>query len=103
MLVDSLRDSLYRVITTPRGDAFAPIRIQKDLARRLNMTLGSPICSREESAKRREAASRLAKLRSPGASAASAKAAPREAAPVMVYFEKDRNARELGRIEELLA
>ena len=104
MLVDSLRDSLYRVITTPRGDGFAPVRIQKDLARRLNMTLGSPLCSREESMKRREAAQRLDDLPADGhASAASANAAPREAAPVMVYFEKDRNVRELGRVEELLA
>src|SRR5271156_3012510 len=103
MIVDALRDSLYRAITTPRGDAFAPVRIQKDLARRLNMTLGSPLCSREEAAKRREAARRLEQLRKGGADARSRSAAPREAAPVMVYFEKDRNARELGRVEELLA
>ena len=103
MLVDVLRDSLYRAITTPRGDGFAPIRIQKDLARRLNATLGSPLCSREESTVRREAALRLAKLRRQGAASPGSKAtAPREAAPVMVYFEKDRNVRELGRVEELL-
>ena len=102
MLVDALRDTLYRAITTPRGDAFAPIRIQKDLARRLNMTLGSPLCSRDEAAKRREAARRLHDLRSGHGGAATKTAAVREAAPVMVYFEKDRNARELGRIEELL-
>ena len=104
MLVDSLRDSLYRAITTPRGDAFAPIRIQKDLARRLNMTLGSPLCSREESAKRRESALRLDQMRRSGPGDSKSKAAVvREAAPVMVYFEKDRNVRELGRVEELLA
>jgi hypothetical protein len=102
MLVDALRDSLYRAITTPRGDSLLPIRIQKDLARRLNMTLGSPLCSREEAAKRREAARRLEQLRRGGASATPKAAAPREAAPVMVYFEKDRNVRELGRVEELL-
>lgn len=104
MLVDSLRDSLYRALTTPRGDSFAPIRVQKDLARRLNTTLGSPLCSREESVKRREAARRLEELRrTAGPGGASAESAtPREAAPVMVYFEKDRNVRELGRVEELL-
>jgi|ERR1019366_7665156 hypothetical protein len=104
MLVDRLRDSLYRVITTPRGDAFAPLRIQKDLARRLNMTLGSPLCSREEGEKRREAAVRLDRLRhgSPGDTASKSDRV-REAAPVMVYFEIDRNVRELGRVEELLA
>jgi hypothetical protein len=104
MLVDALRDSLYRAITTPRGDAFAPIRIQKDLARRLNMTLGSPLCSREEAETRRAAALRLEQLRSGGASADAnaTSTTPREAAPVMVYFEKDRNVRELTRVEELL-
>src|SRR5271169_5427629 len=102
MLVDRLRDSLYRAITTPRGDAFAPIRIQKDLARRLNMTLGSPLCSRDEAAKRRESARRLHDLRSGPGDTTSKTAAVREAAPVMVYFEKDRNVRELGRVEELL-
>lgn len=102
MLVDALRDSLYRAITTPRGDSLLPIRIQKDLARRLNMTLGSPLCSREESMKRREAAQRLEQLRRGGSNATAKAPAPREAAPVMVYFEKDRNVRELGRAEELL-
>ncbi len=106
MLVDALRDTLYRAITTPRGDSLLPIRLQKDLARRLNMTLGSPLCSRQESEKRREAALRLEQLRRQGGrggSSTAAKAAkPREVAPVMVYFEKDRNARELGRVEEPL-
>ena len=103
MLVDALRDTLYRAITTPRGDSLLPIRVQKDLARRLNMTLGSPLCSREEAVKRREARQRLQQLRRGSDSAATAKATrPREAAPVMVYFEKDRNVRELGRVEELL-
>lgn len=102
MLVDAIRDSLYRAITTPRGDSLLPIRIQKDLARRLNMTLGSPLCSREESVKRREAAQRLERLRRGGGTDTAKARAPREAAPVMVYFEKDRNVRELGRVEELL-
>ena len=103
MIVDDLRDTLYRAITSPKGDGFMPIRIQKDLARRLNMTLGSPLCSRGESTKRREALTRLELLRKRGADAASSGVAPREAAPVMVYFQKDRNVRELGRVEELLS
>jgi hypothetical protein len=102
MLVDALRDTLYRAITTPRGDSLLPIRVQKDLARRLNMTLGSPLCSREEAARRREAAQRLEQLRRGESTHASRATKLREAAPVMVYFEKDRNVRELGRVEELL-
>jgi glutaredoxin len=114
-MLDQVRDALYRAITSPRGDSILPIRIQKDLARRLNLILGSPLAPREELVKRRAALSRLATLRAarngaPGVpdangtnGAASPEAAAKpEAAPVMVYFEKDRNARELERIEETL-
>jgi hypothetical protein len=97
-MLDTVRDSLYRAITTPRGDGFAPLRIEKDLLRRVNTMLGSPLCSKDELTRRREARTRLAALRASGARTA----VPREAAPVLVYFEKDRNARELGRIEETL-
>jgi len=105
-MLDSVRDALYRAITTPRGDSFAPVRVPKDLARRLNATLGSPLATKDELEKRRAARSRLASLRDARRSGAPvpvpAAAAPRVAAPVMVYFEKDRGARELGRIEEAL-
>jgi hypothetical protein len=74
--------------------------VPKDLARRLNVALGSPLAPRDELAKRAAARARLAELRAEGTGATKL---AREAAPVLVYFEKDRNARELGRIEELLA
>jgi glutaredoxin len=117
-MLDQVREALYRAITSPRGDFLLPVRVQKDLARRLNLVLGSPLAPKDELQKRREALSRLASLRSargsgglpvaaPGSNgvahtsgAAEAKA---EQAPVMVYFEKDRNARELARLEETLA
>jgi glutaredoxin len=97
-MLDSLRHNLYRAITTPRGDRFLPVRVQKDLARRLNSLLGQPICSKEEIARRRQANERLATLRT------TKTVTPKErlAAPVLVYFEKDRNARERSRVEELL-
>jgi hypothetical protein len=98
-MLELIRDALYRAITTPRGDSLAPVRLPKELARRLNVTLGSPLATREELAKRADARARLAALRARGATAVQAR---REAAPVLVYFEKDRNVRELGRIEELL-
>ena len=97
-MLDIVRTTLHRAITTPRGDSVALVRIPKDVARRLNFALGLPLCSREELQKRRGAEAKLGELRRSGATAA------REAtqAPVVVYYEKDRNVRELGRIEELL-
>ena len=95
-----VRSTLHRVITSPRGDALAPVRIPKDLARRLNVALGSPLAPVDELAKRAKARARLAELRSKGG---EGERIEREAAPVLVYFEKDRNVRELVRIEELLA
>jgi hypothetical protein len=98
-MLDRVRDALYRAIATPRGDAFAPVRVPKDLARRLNATFGSPLATREELARRAAARDRLAGLRAAGSSVAKPSAGP---APVIVYFEKDRNVRELVRIEEAL-
>ncbi|MGD0530043.1 MAG: hypothetical protein ABSE49_33215, partial [Polyangiaceae bacterium] len=80
-------------------DALAPVRIPKDLARRLNVALGSPLAPAEELGRREQARGRLAALRAQGG---KGQRLQREAAPVLVYFEKDRNVRELVRIEELL-
>ncbi len=98
-MLDRVKDSLFRAITTPRGDSLAAVRIPKDLARRLNSTLGRPLATRDELAKRARARARLAELTAAGARATDAR---KEAAPVLVYFEKDRNVRELVRIEEML-
>ena len=94
-----LRAALFRALESPRGDSIAPVRIPKDLARRLNATLGSPLARREELARRVDAAARLRRLRG---AAPTASRAPGEPAPVLVYFEAGRNVRELLRIEELL-
>ena len=113
-MLDAVKDALYRAITSPKGDSLAPIRLPKDLARRLNATLGSPLAPIRELAKRRDALGRLAALRDaktrnggapPGANGhgePTASSQKTEAAPVMVYFEKDRGVRELARIEEAL-
>ena len=70
------------------------------MAKGLNDLLDQPLCSPEELEKRRAGAKRLAELRSRPKVATVVK---REPAPVMVYFEKDRNARELVRVKEVLA
>jgi hypothetical protein len=103
-MFDLVRTSLHRVITTPVGDRFLPLRLPKDLARRFNAMVGEPICSADELARRRAGRARLEELKDPNRAKAVAKAnaAPAVQAPVMVYFQKDRNARMLGRIQEAL-
>jgi len=100
--LDRLRSSLHRAIVTPRGDGLVALRVPKDLARRLNVALGEPLCSEAEIARRRTAAARLEELRRGGATKAVSEPASGPAAPVLVYVEGDRNARLLGRIKELL-
>jgi glutaredoxin len=101
-MLDIVRTSLHRVLTTPVGDGFLPVRLPKDLARRVNTVFGKPICSTEELARRREGRARLAKLRAEAAAGIASAAMPREPAPVTIYFEKDRNDRLFGRIKEAL-
>lgn len=101
-MLDLVRTSLHRVLTTPVGDGFLPVRLPKDLARRVNVVLGQPICSAEELERRRNGEQRLAKLREDAKAGIKGAAAPREAAPVILYFEKDRNSRQFGRMKELL-
>jgi glutaredoxin len=97
-MLDTLRTTLHYVLETPRGDSLSAVRVPKMLARRLNDFLGSPICSAEELSKRRAAVVKLASLRGKKQEQRLA----REAAPVVVYFEKDRNQRLVDRIRELL-
>jgi glutaredoxin len=100
MLLDRIRGALFHAITSPLGDSLAPVRVPKDLARRLNATLGRPFAPQEELVKRARARERLVALRAGVEAGPKAQAV---AAPIVVYFEKDRNVRELGRIEELLS
>lgn len=111
-MLDTVRISLHWAITTPLGDSLWPIRIQKSVARRINALLGEPLCSRETLEARRGASGVAAPVAAAPEAAVSRSAAPgasfrpapvRKAAPVMVYFEKDRNTRELERIREVLA
>lgn len=98
-MLDRVRTSLHRAITSPFGDRFVGVRLPKDLARRANVALGSPLCSAEELERRREGKRRLAELRK---SKAPGKKLERERATVMIYFEKDRNHRVLERMKDAL-
>jgi hypothetical protein len=102
-MLDVLRTALHKALVTPVGDSVAPLRVTKDLARRLNLTLGQPLCSAADLETRRRAQETLDRLaRDPRARAAGAEKVAMPAAPVKVYFEGDRNVRELTRIRELL-
>jgi glutaredoxin len=101
-MLDLVRTSLHRVLTTPVGDGFFPVRVPKDLARRVNVVLGQPICSKDELERRRTGAARLTKLKADAAAGVKSAAPAREAAPVIIYFEKDRNARLFGRMKDVL-
>jgi glutaredoxin len=98
MKLDRIAHTLHRAITSETGDSLSLVRVPKDLARRLNRLAGSPIASRDELEARRAAQTKLETLRREG----GAEKAAVVTAPVVVYFEKGRNARELGRVEELL-
>lgn len=100
-MLNIVRSSIHRVITSPVGDGLTVVRLPKDLARRVNAMVGEPICSKAEIERRRAARQRLADLRSGKLKTDSTKKA-RVEAPVMVYFEKERNMRMVGRIEETL-
>jgi hypothetical protein len=101
-MLDFVRTSIHRVITTPAGDSIFPVRVPKDLARRVNVMFGEPICSSVELERRRSARARLDALKQEAARGAPRPREKREAAPVMIYLEKDRNPRLLGRIQEML-
>lgn len=105
-MLDLVRTSLHRAIHTPLGDRFLPVRVPKDLVRRVNLMLGEPLCSKDELARRRAGLTKLEALKR-GTSAGDPEATPvvpaaTLQAPVMVYFEKERNARMLNRIKEAL-
>jgi glutaredoxin len=102
-VLDRVRTSLHRVITTPAGDRFFPVRVPKDLARRFNALLGDPLCSSEELERRRAGHAKLDALKRRGGRPATAPAdAPAVQAPLMIYFAGERNARKLGPFKELL-
>ncbi len=97
-MIDGVRTLLHRAITTPAGESLALVRVPKEIARTVNDLLGEPLCSPEELERRRAASRRLDELRR----APKTSTKKREAAPVMVYLEKDRNPRELQKIKDVL-
>lgn len=102
IMLDRVRTSLHEAITTSFGDRVAVLRVPKDLARRVNLVLGEPICSAEELERRRKARARLEELKKNPQAAASKATEPKVQAPVVLYFERDRNARLFERMKDVL-
>ena len=98
-MLDGVRTLLHRAIQSPKGESIAAVRVPKEIARTVNDLLGQPLCDGEELSRRRVASARLDVLKS----GPRFNAVKREQAPVMVYFEKDRNVRELQKIKDVLA
>src|SRR5690242_3264338 len=96
-MLDKIRTTLHEAIQSRRDDELAAVRLPKLFARRLNLVLGSPLCTAADLEKRRAAVAKLATLKG-----AAPTTFARAAAPVIVYFEKDRNQRMKDRVEELL-
>lgn len=87
-LFSRIRSKLNDIVQSPIGDRLASSRLSKAVARRANELLGDRLGGQ-------------AKPASPPVAAATV--AKREPAPVVVYFERDRNQRLLDRVQELLS
>jgi len=98
MKLDVLAEGLHNVLHSKTLESVSLVRVPRDMARRFNRLVGSPLAPQSELEARRAAAAKLIELRGKGGQEQAAAVT----APVVVYIEKDRNARELGRVEELL-
>lgn len=83
-MLETARDLLHRVLYSDFGDSFLLIRLEKRILRSVNEMLGRPLAPRA------------------GDTPAAPPPVAREPAPVMVYFERDRNVRELTRVQDTL-
>lgn len=120
-MLDQIRAKGYEALRSARGNALPPMRWTRGVLSFLNDMLGRPLAPADEIRERREYEERrraliaeaVAKKQAEPAPAAAANgqngknghngkvAAPKEAAPVVVYLD-DRSQRELKRIEGVL-
>ncbi len=98
MKLDLLADGLHKVLASNTLENVTLVRVPRDMARRLNRLVGSPVAPLSELETRRAAAQKLTELRGKGGQETAAAIV----APVVVYIEKDRNQREIDRVEDLL-
>jgi len=98
-MMGRLRTSLHAVLASEALASVALVRIPRELARRANRTLGSPLCGPEELARRENARARLAALRS---ALPRKKQEKRDPVPVTIYWESGRNLRTFERMRATL-
>jgi hypothetical protein len=96
-LLDKIRERGWRAIAGSDGTIASA-------ARRVNDTLGRPLASAEELADRQAFAGGYGAKKSdaPAATAATAAPAKPEVAPVIVYYFKDKQHRDAGKLAEVL-
>jgi len=97
-LLDKLRDRGWRAIANGDGTI-------ANAARRVNDTLGRPLASADELADRAAFAGGYGAASTPATATATATATPAaktEVAPVIVYYFKDKQHRDAGKLAEVL-
>jgi glutaredoxin len=92
---DRVRVLVHDVLSSEKRDRWKPAKALREVLGTANDLAGRPFCSEEELARRRERA------RAAAPAGATHARAPREPAPVMLYFDgKDHRTRK--KMEELL-
>ena len=90
-VTDRVRVMLNEALASEAGNGFAPVRMVREALGTANDLMGRPLCTQAE----------LDERRAPVEGDEAATAAPREPAPVMLYFDgKDHRTKK--KIEELL-
>src|SRR5690606_26115541 len=77
-MLDRFKRKAHEVLSSERGNGFAPVRLARRAARRANDALGRPIASDEELARRRA-------YESVASGSGDSKPEQRVAAPVMIF------------------
>lgn len=100
-MLTKVRALMHRSIESKALDGLLPVRISKDVLRRVNETLGRPLAGEAELEARAAAAARLEELKASKSAKAAARGSTLQA-PITVYYERDQYASERRRIEEFL-
>ena len=100
-MLTKVRAFMHRSIESKVLDGVLPVRLSRDVIRRVNETLGRPLASEKELEERAAAVVRLEELKASKGAKAAARGNTLQA-PITVYYERDQYASERRRIEEFL-
>jgi hypothetical protein len=99
------RGALFDALSSPVGDSLPPLRFAKEMALRVNRTLGMPLESKSALGKRAAARGRLTQLNEDlqaQSDAAFRAKNPTPVCPVTLYRDREQGVLEVRKIEELL-